>query len=94
MSTRLKALVVLGAAAMLITACSSGGGGTAAPSVGTSTQPSAAPSESASAAANENIKVTLLTNATCGFWDAMIAGASPILRPRRMTIARSATAIT
>ena len=32
MSTRLKALVVLGAAAMLITACSSSGGGTAAPS--------------------------------------------------------------
>ena len=32
MSTRLKALVVLGAGAMLITACSSSGGGTAAPS--------------------------------------------------------------
>ncbi len=32
MSTRLKAFVVLGAAAMLITACSSSGGGTAAPS--------------------------------------------------------------
>ena len=32
MSTRLKALVVLGAAAMLITACGSSSGGTAAPS--------------------------------------------------------------
>ena len=64
MSTRLKALVVLGAAAMLIASCGSSGGGTAAPS--------AAPSASA---ANEKIKVTLLTKATGGFWDAMIAGA-------------------
>ena len=32
MSTRLKALVVLGAGAMLIAACSSSGGATAAPS--------------------------------------------------------------
>ena len=63
MSTRLKALVVLGAGAMLITACSSSGGGTAAPS------------GSGSGAANEKIKVTLLTKATGGFWDAMIAGA-------------------
>ena len=63
MSTRLKALVVLGAGAMLITACgSSSGGGTAAPS------------GSGSGAANEKIKVTLLTKATGGFWDAMIAG--------------------
>ena len=75
MSTRLKALVVLGAAAMLITACGSSSGGTAAPSASSSTAPSAAPSESASAAANEKIKVTLLTKATGGFWDAMIAGA-------------------
>ncbi len=77
MSTRLKALVVLGAAAMLITACSSSGGGTAAPS-GSTAAPSgstAAPSVSASAAADEKIKVTLLTKATGGFWDAMIAGA-------------------
>ena len=64
MSTRLKALVVLGAGAMLITACgSSSGGGTAAPS------------GSGSGAAHEKIKVTLLTKATGGFWDAMIAGA-------------------
>ena len=77
MSTRLKALVVLGAAAMLITACSSSGGGTAAPSASTAapSASAAAPSASASAAANEKIKVTLLTKATGGFWDAMIAGA-------------------
>ena len=45
MSTRLKAFVVLGAAAMLITACSSSGGGTAAPSAAapSAAAPSAAP---------------------------------------------------
>src|SRR4051795_1364743 len=64
MSTRLKALVVLGAGAMLITACSSSsGGGNAGPAGG------------GSGAAKEKIKVTLLTKATGGFWDAMIAGA-------------------
>jgi ABC-type sugar transport system substrate-binding protein len=64
MSTRLKALVVLGAGAMLITACgsSSSGGGTAAPS-------------GSGSGAAQKIKVTLLTKATGGFWDAMIAGA-------------------
>jgi simple sugar transport system substrate-binding protein len=79
MSTRLKAFVVLGAAAMLISACSSSGGGTAAPSAAapsaaapSAAAPSAAPSASA---ASEKIKVTLLTKATGGFWDAMIAGA-------------------
>ncbi|MFL5714503.1 MAG: sugar ABC transporter substrate-binding protein [Chloroflexota bacterium] len=77
MSTRLKALGMLGAAAILITACGSSGGGTAAPSAAA---PSAAPSAAASAApsasaASEKIKVTLLTKATGGFWDAMIAGA-------------------
>ena len=79
MSTRLKALVVLGAAAMLITACGSSGGGTAAPSAAASAAPrasAAAPSAAPSAsAASEKIKVTLLTKATGGFWDAMIAGA-------------------
>ena len=76
MSTRLKALAMLGAGAMLVTACSSGGGtaapsvsGTAAPSVSGTAAPSVSP------AANEKIKVTLLTKATGGFWDAMIAGA-------------------
>jgi ABC-type sugar transport system substrate-binding protein len=59
MSTRLKALVVLGAGAMLIAACSSSAGG----------------SGSGNAAAKGKIKVTLLTKATGGFWDAMIAGA-------------------
>ena len=79
MSTRLKALAMLGAGAMLVTACGSSGGGTAAPSVSGTAAPSvsgtAAPSVSASGAANEKIKVTLLTKATGGFWDAMIAGA-------------------
>jgi ABC-type sugar transport system substrate-binding protein len=70
MSTRLKALVMLGAAAMLITACSSSGAGTAAPSAAT-----AAPSAATAAPSPEKIKVTLLTKATGGFWDAMIAGA-------------------
>jgi ABC-type sugar transport system substrate-binding protein len=65
MSTRLRALAVLGAAAMLAAACSSSsspaasGGASAHP-----TSPAAA-----------KIKVTLLTKATGGFWDAMIAGA-------------------
>ena len=73
MSTRLKALVVLGAAAMLVAACGSSAAPTAAPSA--SAAATAAPPASASAAANEKIKVTLLTKATGGFWDAMIAGA-------------------
>ncbi len=64
MSTRLKALVVLGAGAMLITACGGSSGGTAAPS-----------KSGSGAATQEKIKVTLLTKATGGFWDAMIAGA-------------------
>ena len=63
MSTRLKALVVLAAGAMLITACGSSDGG------------DAEPSGSGSGATNEKFKVTLLTKATGGFWDAMIAGA-------------------
>ena len=77
MSTRLKALVVLGAGAMLITACSSSGGGTAAPSGSDrgAVREYRGAVRSASAAANEKIKVTLLTKATGGFWDAMIAGA-------------------
>jgi len=71
---------------MLVTACSSGSssGGSAAASVSTpavaSSQPAPAtstpstPATSASAPAGK-IKVTLLTKATGGFWDAMIAGA-------------------
>jgi len=73
MSTRLKASIVLGAAAMLVAACGSSAAPTAAPSA--SAAATAAPPASASAAANEKIKVTLLTKATGGFWDAMIAGA-------------------
>ena len=65
MSTRLKALVVLAAGAtLLITACGSSDSGG-----------SAEPSGSGSGASNEKFKVTLLTKATGGFWDAMIAGA-------------------
>src|SRR4051794_41915395 len=82
MSTRLKALGMLGAAAILITACGSSGGGTAAPSAAapTAAPSAAAPSAAASAApsasaASEKIKVTLLTKATGGFWGALIAGA-------------------
>ena len=58
MSTRLRALIVLGACAMLVTAAAT-----------------AAASSSRSGAAQGKIKVTLLTKATGGFWDAMIAGA-------------------
>jgi simple sugar transport system substrate-binding protein len=57
MSTRLRALIVLGACAMLVTAAT------------------AAASGSGSGATQGKIKVTLLTKATGGFWDAMIAGA-------------------
>ncbi len=57
MSTRLRALIVLGACAMLVTAAT------------------AAASGSGSGAVQGKIKVTLLTKATGGFWDAMIAGA-------------------
>ena len=64
MSTRLKALAMLGAAAMLVAACGGSSGGTAAPS-----------KSGSGAATQEKIKVTLLTKATGGFWDAMIAGA-------------------
>ena len=71
MSTRLKALVVLGAGAMLITACSE-------------QRPRRRPRPprrrpahrgSREPASRTKIKVTLLTKATGGFWDAMIAGA-------------------
>ena len=64
MSTRLRTLAVLGAAAMLAAACSSSG--TPAASGGSSAHTNAAKGK---------IKVTLLTKATGGFWDAMIAGA-------------------
>lgn len=59
MSTRLRALAVLGAAALLMSACGDSGGSKPAAS-GSTTKP---------------IKVTLITKATGGFWDAMIAGA-------------------
>src|SRR6478735_2261450 len=75
MSTRLKASIVLGAAAMLVAACGSSAAPTAAPSASAPAAATAAPPASGSGAANEKIKVTLLTKATGGFWDAMIAGA-------------------
>ena len=58
MSNRLRALIVLGACAMLVTAFTA-----------------AASGSGSGAAAPKKIKVTLLTKATGGFWDAMIAGA-------------------
>jgi ABC-type sugar transport system substrate-binding protein len=59
MSIRLRALIVLGACAMLVTVVTAAASG----------------SGSGSGAADGKIKVTLLTKATGGFWDAMIAGA-------------------
>jgi ABC-type sugar transport system substrate-binding protein len=61
MSTRLRALIVLGACAMLVTAFGSTAFGSS--------------NKNATAAASGKIKVTLLTKSTGGFWDAMIAGA-------------------
>ena len=62
------------AASALIGACSSSGS-SAAPSAAPTAAAAAAASEAPSAAVAEKIKVTLLTKATGGFWDAMIAGA-------------------
>jgi ribose transport system substrate-binding protein len=62
MSTRLRALIVLGACAMLVTATAAAFG-------------SSNKNATAAASGSGKIKVTLLTKATGGFWDAMIAGA-------------------
>ena len=64
MSTRLQALKVLAAGAMLVTGAPSG-------IAAAQSESSAVPS----ASATEKFRVTLLTKATGGFWDAMIAGA-------------------
>ncbi len=84
MSSRYKAFAVLATAAVLITGCSSSKKSTPAaasstPAAATSSA-AAAPSTpaaaaSAPAAAGAPIKVTLITKATGGYWDAMVAGA-------------------
>src|SRR5450432_3695420 len=78
-SSRYKALAVLATAAVLITGCSSkkstpaaASSTPAAPAATSSAAP--APAATTSAAAGP-IKITLITKATGGFWDAMIAGA-------------------
>jgi ABC-type sugar transport system substrate-binding protein len=60
---------------MLLTAC--GGSSSTGTSSASSSAAGAAPASSSSQAAGstEPIKVTLITKATGGFWDAMIAGA-------------------
>lgn len=91
MSSRYKAFAVLATAAVLITGCSSSkkaapAAASSTPAAAASTPaaapstpaaastPATAPSSSAPAAATP-IKITLITKATGGFWDAMIAGA-------------------
>ena len=71
---RLPLIATVLAASALIGACSSSGS-SAAPSAAPTAAPTAAASEAPSAPVAEKIKVTLLTKATGGFWDAMIAGA-------------------
>jgi ABC-type sugar transport system substrate-binding protein len=77
MSTRLRALFVLVACAVLVTAVA-----TAA----------ASGSGSSGAAAPKKIKVTLLTKATGGFWDAMIAGAKKYAKDHPTQIALTTNA--
>ena len=90
MSSRYKAIAVLATVAVLIAGCSSSkkasAGASSTPAAAASSPaaapstpaaastPATAPSSSAPAAAAP-IKVTLITKATGGFWDAMIAGA-------------------
>src|SRR5450755_3617038 len=90
-SSRYKALAVLATAAVLITGCSSkkstpaaasstpaapAATSSAAPAPAATTSAPAAPASSAApSAAAGPIKITLITKATGGFWDAMIAGA-------------------
>jgi ABC-type sugar transport system substrate-binding protein len=79
MSTRLRALIVLGACAMLVTA-------TAAAFASSNKNATAAASGSG------KIKVTLLTKATGGFWDAMIAGAKKYAKDHPTQIALTTNA--
>jgi ABC-type sugar transport system substrate-binding protein len=90
-SSRYKAIAVLATAAVLIAGCSSkkkasaGASSTPAtvtssaaapaPATSSSAAPAPAPASSSAPAAAGPIKVTLITKATGGFWDAMIAGA-------------------
>jgi simple sugar transport system substrate-binding protein len=66
-TTRWKALGVIAAAGVLVAGCSSSGGSNSAVGGGGAT--------SSAAADSGPVKVTLITKATGGFWDAMIAGA-------------------
>ena len=79
MSTRLRALIVLGACAMLVTVTAAAFGSS---------------NENATAAASGSgkIKVTLLTKATGGFWDAMIAGAKKYAKDHPTQIALTTNA--
>jgi len=87
-SSRYKAFAVLATAAVLISGCSSkkstpaAASSTPAPAATSSaaapapaTTSAAAPASSAAPAPAGPIKITLITKATGGFWDAMIAGA-------------------
>jgi len=69
MSTRLRALIVLGACAMLVAAFGS------ITASGSSNKNATAAASGSGTAVQGKIKVTLLTKSTGGFWDAMIAGA-------------------
>jgi ABC-type sugar transport system substrate-binding protein len=77
MSARLKALIVLGACAMLLV---------------TATAAAFGSSNKKAAPAAAKIKVTLLTKATGGFWDAMIAGAKSYAKthPKEISLTTNA----
>jgi ABC-type sugar transport system substrate-binding protein len=79
MSTRLRALIVLGACAMLVTATAAAFG-------------SSDKNATAAASGSGKIKVTLLTKATGGFWDAMIAGAKKYAKDHPTQIALTTNA--
>jgi ribose transport system substrate-binding protein len=79
MSTRLRALIVLGACAMLVTATAAAFG-------------SSNKNATAAASGSGKIKVTLLTKATGGFWDAMIAGAKKYAKDHPTQIALTTNA--
>jgi ABC-type sugar transport system substrate-binding protein len=87
MSTRLRALIVLGACAMLVAAFGS------ITAFGSSNKnATAAASGSGTGAVQGKIKVTLLTKSTGGFWDAMIAGAKKYAKTHPQEIALTTNA--
>jgi ABC-type sugar transport system substrate-binding protein len=79
MSTRLRALIALGACAMLVTVTAAAFG-------------SSNKNATAAASGSGKIKVTLLTKATGGFWDAMIAGAKKYAKDHPTQIALTTNA--